>query len=202
MAGESKYDALCGKYTISVSAPENPPPRPTRTKGPPLRETPTQGCWPSDLLGDHGPVDGEEVKERAKAFCDRDESLVYGDSVMSEAAGDDRYGGPSKGTWMTFAATWDKNACDKDHDPVSVMHPEELGNCENLLYQNWRQCEFRPQPTSFGETEGPRIGGVTNAFWSWSRRQRRRWGTHPKRLRQIHLLAVGGLRGPRRPELS
>lgn len=157
MAGESKYNALCGKYTVSVSAPENPPPRPTRTKAAPTRETPTQQCWPSDLLGDHGPVDGKELDALARSFCNDDKTLTYGESTFKEVAPDGRWGGTGYSSWMTVAATWDKNVCDKDHDDVSVLHPEGLDHCNNLLYQNWRQCKFYGPSTLFDDTGVTRV---------------------------------------------
>lgn len=141
MAGESKYDALCGKYTISVGAPENPPTPVYRTSAAPIT-TPTQECWPDDLMGDHGPVDEERLKLKAQQFCARDRTLSYGNTSWFEAAADDRYGEEPTGTWITMAVTWDKAACDRDHEPVKAHEPEGLYYCHNLLYRNWQQCEF------------------------------------------------------------
>ncbi|KAL2106121.1 hypothetical protein VUR80DRAFT_7246 [Thermomyces stellatus] len=70
MADESKHDVPCGEYTVPVADPEEPPPPAYRTTAAATRHTPTQECWPHDLLGDHGPVDGDKMRHGAREFCE------------------------------------------------------------------------------------------------------------------------------------
>ena len=141
MAGKIKYNVLCGEYTVTVKAPENPPPI-VHNPPPRPRPRPAQKCWKRDEFGKHAPVNEKQVREGAKSFCKDNKKLSWKNAfgVSSTQAPDGRFGQPSPDSWLTFWADMDTDECDKDTPEFAVSDPEGDTACETLLFNNYKKC--------------------------------------------------------------
>lgn len=156
LVDETTYDVLCGQYSVTIQVLESQSDPPQRTAPAPERPPePTHDCHAPNEFHEHGPVDEEKVKQGAKLFCEKygNDRLSYDDSERAIDFGpedESEKGEPRPlgdlDAWYRFSVLWDywnQESCgeDVDAEPVTIGDPDGLVSCENLLLNNYKNCE-------------------------------------------------------------
>jgi hypothetical protein len=138
MVQDITWDVGCGTFDVHINTPKAMP----------------RSCLQNEQFGAHGAVQEREVKEGAEWFCTRyiqpGDQLGESDAPVSytfvpnfESGGGSPFDPPPAAiglvsSYLRFEVKWVQ---DCKADKVNLQNPLGFAQCQQLLYDNWKNCK-------------------------------------------------------------